>query len=280
MQKEVIVMAEKLEDVILRQQPFRSILIIKKVISLKTEKAISGETFKVISNRGMPFKLRYCRKLSQARAIERNVKMLPKAFPRFYGREGRYLLFDWIDGENLTKDASPEDCYTIGKMMGEAHALEDVDSKRKLDQFFNPILELIGKNLVFNKKELAQIRVKYEKFKKKLKIDIVLEFNDVHGQNLIKDRRGRIYFIDEEGFGHRIKGLGFAKLFMAPKEWMKKPEQQEAFWRGYKEHHSNDYFDKDYQELILFIQLIRSIATRIKTNQDVTMLKKQLLRML
>lgn len=272
-------MATGLEEEILRQQPFRDFIIIKKVISLKAEGAISGETFKVISSEKKAYKLRYCTSSFKARTIERNVKLFPKAFARFYGREGRYLLFDWIEGNTISNKVPPEDCYQIGKLVGEAHALEELDTSQKVDFLFEERFKEISKSGIFSKETLAKIELKYKELKKDLKLDIVLEFNDIHHGNLMKDKNGRIYFVDEEGFGHKIKGLGLAKPLIT-KGWMKYKDQQDAFCRGYNEHHSSDYFDLNYQRFVAFLQNVRTIATRIRTGYDYSQEKEMVLGMI
>jgi len=50
---------------------------------------------------------------------------------------------------------------------------------------------------------------------------------------------------------------------------VKKESQLKAFWDGYKEHHSNDYFDKDYQNFVTFVQLVRSLAVKCRKNLDI-----------
>ncbi|MBS3166464.1 hypothetical protein J4444_05055 [Candidatus Woesearchaeota archaeon] len=268
------------EEEILRQQPFRNIMgRIIDAISLQKKGAISGETFKVISKTGKSYKLRYCTGLLKARKIERNVKLFPKAFPLFYGREGRYLLFDWIEGKSLGKEVSLDSCYQIGKLAGEIHAKEELDSTQDIDQFFNRILANISKSEIFDKETLAKIELKYKKMKKGLKIDLVLELDDLHPGNMILDDKGKVYYVDEEGFTHRIKGLGLAKPFLT-REWMKSKEQQEAFWKGYHEHHSSDYFDLDYQRFVAFLQYLRAISTRIKTGEDYLQEKEIILKMI
>ena len=270
------------EEEILRQQPFRtifnSILKIERVELLSSETSFSGETFKVTSQTGRNYKLRYCKGLLKARKIERNVKLFPNAFPRFYGREGRYLLFDWIEGHTLSLEVSAKDCYRIGKLMGEIHAREETDTTQNADHFFRRILKNISFPEIFEQNILAKIQLKYRELKKKMKIDIVLEFDDIHQNNFISDKM-RIYFIDEEGIDYQIKGLGLAKPFLI-KKWVKSKEQQEAFWKGYHEHHSSDYFDLDYQLFLTFVQCLRKIGINYNRGSDYSKEKEMILGML
>ncbi|MGV8168540.1 MAG: hypothetical protein ACP5N3_00620 [Candidatus Nanoarchaeia archaeon] len=262
---------------IIEIQPFVSkIGRINSAESLLGPSAVSGTSF-FITAKNKKYKLRCCEHELAAKKLEKNVSLLSKYFPKFMGREGRFMLFKWIDGKELL-EPSIKDCYLIGKMMGEAHALELEDKEKTPDAFFyNRVEKLKG---VFSEHLIRRIVKKYEKFKEKLKIKVVLDFNDVHQKNFIKEKEtGKIYFVDEEGLDYKIKGLGLAKPFLTSK-WLKTKEEREAFWKGYKEHHSNDFFDKDYQEFILFMQLIRSISTKIKTGRDYSKEQAKLLEII
>ena len=132
---------------ILKTAPFHNIVQIVEVIPLSESSAISGESFLVIGRDQKKFKLRYCTTLKQARNIERNVKLLPHAFPEFLGREGRLLLFIWLDAELatdcLTKPIPLEFFYQIGKIVGEAHELKDIKKGKNPDSFFRSLIKVI-----------------------------------------------------------------------------------------------------------------------------------------
>ena len=232
----------------------------------------------MISSGGKPFKLRYCKSLRQAKRIERNVHLFPRAFPHFYGREGKYLLFDWLEGEQLTKPILPEYCYQIGKLLGEAHSIEEVTTKKTVDTFFLSFLQDIHKARIFNQKTLAQLEETYQRLKGKMKMDVVLEFHDVHPANFLV-YRNKIYFIDEDGFDYKVKGLGLAKPLLT-KKWITTTEQKEAFWKGYNEHHSSDYFDRDYQHFLNFLALLRKLAVMIRTRRNYAQAQEELLQFL
>jgi hypothetical protein len=242
-----------------RQQPFRSVLIIKSVEPLKARGAISGESFLVMSSEGKLYKLRYCSDENKAKEIEENIRLNPIA-PKFYGREHRFLLFDWIEGE--IPKPSPEIAYQVGKIMGEAHALEKIREDKDADDFFNDLLIKVGKANVFEEKIINRIKETYLKFKEKLKVDVVLEFHDVHYKNFKIDKDGTLYYVDEDGFGYKLKGLGLVKPLLKKDAWLK--DYKKEFRKGYNEHHSDDYFDKDYQKFVLFVQLIRSISSKVQ----------------
>ena len=275
-------MSEKLIQKILNDKPFSSFLRIKEIKSLAGHGAISGESFLVIDVKGNKYKLRLCSTTRQAKRIERNVKILPHAFPKFFGREDNYVLFEWVDGELfydvLSKPIPDEVYYQVGKLVGEAHELNDIDTSKSADLFFESMIKNIREGKQVDESLIDKIVKKYKELKDKLKIDIVLEINDIHPRNfIIKNRsnpnKTKIYFVDEDGFGHKIKGLGLAKPFFI-EELIKTKKQKDSFWKGYNEHHSSDYFDKDYQKFVTFVQIVRSMAVRSRNNKDMSDLVK------
>ncbi len=271
-------MTEKLIQQILKDNPFSDFLKIKEIKSLAGHGAISGESYLVIDEHNKKYKLRLCSKTKQAKRIERNVKILPYAFPKFYGRENNYVLFEWVDGDLfydvLSKPIPNEVYYQMGKLVGEAHELNDIDESKSADSFFDSMIRNICDGEQIDKSFIDKITRKYKELRHKLKIDIVLEINDIHPRNfIIKNRtnpkKTKIYFVDEDGFGHKIKGLGLAKPFFI-EGLIKTKKQKDSFWRGYNEHHSNDYFDKDYQTFVTFVQIVRSMAARSRNNKDIS----------
>ena len=265
------------EEDILRAQPFRA--IIGKILKVEPLAGLSAQAFRITSSSGRKYKLRYCSNLRQAWKIERNVKKFPKAFPKFYVREGRFLLFEWVEGEIIGKNISVEEAYRIGKMVGEAHALEEIEEGKDIDVIFEENFRLIKRLNIFDEEVLTRFKLKYKNLKEKLKIDVVLEFGDVHGANFMRNSKGRIYFIDEEGFSHRLKGEGMTKAFII-QTWLGNAETREAFMKGYREHHSDDYFDLDYQRLLAFLGMLKSIQVKHRTGRDYSEHKKAILEML
>jgi hypothetical protein len=271
-------MSERLIQRILKDKPFSDFLKIKDIKSLAGHGAISGESFLVIDEHNKKYKLRLCSTTKQAKRIERNVKILPHAFPKFFGRDGNYVLFEWVEGELfydvLSKPIPDEVYYQMGKLVGEAHELNDINTSKSADSFFESMIKNIIDVKQVEQSLIDKITRRYEELRDKLKIDIVLEINDIHPRNfIIKNRsnpnKTKIYFVDEDGFGHKIKGLGLAKPFFI-EGLIKTNKQRNSFWKGYKEHHSNDYFDKDYQTFVTFVQIVRSMAARSKNNKDIS----------
>jgi hypothetical protein len=264
------------EEEILRIQPFNvQIGNIDAAESLKGPWAISGNSFKITAA-GRNYKLRCCDSEAAAEHIKDNIKKLPKYFPKFISQEGQFVLFDWIDG-NILENHTIQDCYFIGKMMGEAHELGLIAENINPHSFFNSRIETL--RTVFSEEIIEKIMSKYAQLTEKLKLDVVLEFSDVHQRNFIKNKNGEIYYVDEEGFDYKIKGLGIAKPLFT-QAWIKTQEEKDAFWKGYNEHHSSDYFDKDYEKFICFVQLLRTITVRVKSGGNYSREVSEILDML
>ncbi|MBW2964902.1 hypothetical protein KY363_05590 [Candidatus Woesearchaeota archaeon] len=248
-------------DTIVRQAPFRTVMHVKEVRPLDTHGG-SGQVFQVISTDAKGYKLRYCKSLGRAREIERSVKKFPKAFPRFYGREGKYLLFDWIDdAKHLTEGMSAEESYRLGKLFGELHELNEVVEDKSKVKWFESSFKHIRTAGVFDEETFEKLERRYHDLKKKLRVDIVLDYVDSKPFNFMIERKtGRVYFVDEDGLMHGVKAFGLPNLMRMIKDGVSK----DAFWKGYKEHHSNDYFDKDYEEYTLILSYLFLIGRSVK----------------
>lgn len=259
------------EEEILSQQPFRKILRIIKVNSLLGTNSVSGNTFQVIGSDKKIYKLHYANKLSEAKQIENNVLLFPHIFPKFYGREGRYLLFDWIEGRMLTKEDKDLSIYKkLGELCADVHNANQ-SGGQEVDIYFLKRLKTIPEKIL-SQTEKVKIIEKYTELKEKFNLDIVLEINDIHAKNFMIDKNQNIYLVDEGGVNHVLKGLGFAKAFLS---WFNE-EQRTAFWEGYTAKHEGDYFDKDYETFVTIVECVRAISFRAKTGKEEKSFKLEL----
>ena len=104
----------------------------------------------------------------------------------------------------------------------------------------------------------------------KVKYDVTPIFTNPEAfSNLIKDF-SKMFRKEEYDVIMGLEALGFIEGII------KTEEQKEAFWKGYHEHHSSDYFDKDYQEYVTFVQLIRSLSVRSKQGRNVKDLEQKI----
>lgn len=260
---------------ILAQSPFKRVIKgIRKIESLYGTAAESGNTFKLFAKNGKAYKLNYAEDLLTAKRIEKNVKRFQHIFPKFYGREKRHLLFDWLKGRELTKKENLEVYVKLGQMCADIHKA-NISSGRyeewDVEKYFTKRLNKIRESIL-SPKEKEKINKKYKELKNRIKFDIVVEINDIHAKNFMIDKNQNIFLVDEDGMDHRIKGLGFAKPLL---NWFKK-EQKMAFFQGYQEKHHLDYFDKDYKDLITIIECVRAIRYRSETGKPLEKYSKEL----
>ncbi len=252
-----------LEESILINQPFQHVLgRIKKVESLfKEGRAISGKTFRVFDANLKQYKLHYADSLRKAVEIEQNVTKVPSIFPEYYGRQGRFLLFAWIKGRTLTKEEKPEVYEKVGRLCADVHNANSVQGSSFKKGFYR-WLECLPV-AIFTPMQKQVIAEQFENLREKVRVSVQLDLRDLHQGNCIIDEQERVFFVDEGGLLHSAKGLGFAKPFLT---WFS-PEARAAFWKGYTEKHSGDYFDRAYEELMTLMSCVQIVGFRALKGQ-------------
>ncbi|MFH1063894.1 MAG: hypothetical protein V1729_02335 [Candidatus Woesearchaeota archaeon] len=273
------------EDEILRQAPFRNVLRIndvKDIECLKNDVSISGEAFKIRSAEGKFYKLRHCRWLRDAWRIQGNVKKLKHIFPRFYGREGKYLLFEWLDAPDLKKlkekgGLDEEHFKELGRLCGEVHEFDEKGDSKKVRQFFDWCINGLLKEGIIDKELHSRLTAIYEEKSKKFKKEVVLELYDLNLANLaVNPRTGKMVLIDEEGIKHKIKGFGMMNQFVT--HFSK--EQKEAFMEGYESVHSAAYLDDSYKDFLAFYTITRDVWIKANTGRPYQKLLDRLIEYL
>lgn len=262
----------KLEDII-RKRPFN--LDIRTVAPISSHNAMSGESFKVTAKNGNQYKLRYCENIKNAEEIEKNVRLLPHAFPKLYGRDGHFLLSEWIKGKEPPRSMAPRLCYQLGKLIGESHALNKVDHSFDLDKYMSKHIPVLEKSGIFTKKQLRHIMEAYRELKKRVNYQVVLELTDIHTGNLLVTSKGKLLFVDEDGFHDSLKGKAFVKPVLRY-GWMKQKKQRDAFWKGYRENYDDSFFTKDYEKFVSLVYAFKIISFRYSRGTDYS---KELIRL-
>jgi spore coat polysaccharide biosynthesis protein SpsF (cytidylyltransferase family) len=236
---------EKKIEEIKRQAPFSSIMIIKDVEPLT--KGISKSTFKITATNGKLYKLRYCDSLRIAWRIQRNVKKFEHMFPKFHGREGRFVLFDWIEGPELPKQPPLEVFKEMGELYGEIHELNEEADFEKAERFFRKVVHYLLEHSIIEKDNIHNVK--------------------------IDPKKDRLVIIDEEGIAHKVKGLGMARNFTL----FFTEEQRTAFMEGYNTKHSGDYFSEEYEDFMKLYVLTRNVYTKARTDRPYLDLLKDLM---
>lgn len=255
---------------IMYQSPFRNVMRIKEITPLDTGYAISKETFKIISIENKQYKLRYCNGLLRAWRIEKNVKRFPQHFPKFYGREGRYLLFDWLPGDDLLKlhrlgKLEDENYTKLGRIYGEIHSVNEEGDIGKAKSYYKKCAEGLLKNGLIDEHTEKLMMALYDKKAARTEHKVVLEVYDLNLANfIINPKDGKIIIIDEEGMDHKLKGLGMAKIFTL----YLNPAQKKAFLDGYREFHSDKYFTPELEDFMELIVLARDAWIKFHSGKE------------
>jgi hypothetical protein len=243
---------------ILEERPFAGI-IQPMVEPLAVPGSHSGAIYTAHGQDGRKYKLRAFPDEGKAAYIERNILKAPQVLPALAGRDGRYLLMEYLEG---WRQAAKKDLLmharTLGRMCGTVHALNDPGShdcrgsfRRHLDAAYaaGALDDLL----------VLQARAAYDDLIQRLGIRVVLELADTNPGNFMLAPDGRMLYVDEEGLHHREKGLGFGKILKR----MKRDEQWTAFMQGYAEAADAGFFTPDYRTYVLLVETVRSIDFKV-----------------
>lgn len=186
-------------------------------------------------------------------------------FPRLLYREGKDLLFEFIEGRDCqTKDAL-QVAYDIGKIFGLISQIP-VSSENKFDldqKFFKSLKFLLEKGII-DKEKYSRIEEKYKELRGKVELAIILDISDCIPSNF-RIREGKVYLVDIDSVRYRFRGRGIAKAFL---RWFKKEEEREKFLEGYGSVASTDFLTEDYLNISYLYFLIVNTKIKIDEKRD------------
>lgn len=246
-------------DEILKDAPFRSLMVMSTVESLAGPGVYSGQTFMVTATDGRRFKLRRCGDVEKAKRIEENVRRFSHIFPKLYGREGRYILMEALSGY---RDCTVEDLHRnarmIGRICAEIHQADVMTNYDRGEFFTHQLIDLHKRGVIDDNVYLQTIAV-YDRLVQDIDVKIRLDMNDIHAKNFMIDEKGNMLFVDEDGIAYRAQGMGMAKLL--------KQLPDDATWRefeaGYGEVETQHPFTSQYKLLLFIMETVRSIHYRV-----------------
>jgi thiamine kinase-like enzyme len=194
-----------------QERPFSDYCTIHKITPIFASNARSGQVFFIETTKGK-FKLRVCKDAKQASEIEENMRKFSHIFPKFYGRDGRYLLIEALDGfRTLTQDDMKKNMRRIGRMYAEVH-LYGKEALHDQKHWFSKRLDRLLERKVISRELYDRTVAAYAASLRAVGDHVALELNDVHKGNFMINDQEVLYFVDEEGIGHRVKGIGIAKF--------------------------------------------------------------------
>jgi len=241
---------------------------------------LSGEVH-LITYDDKKYVVRRCSKIS----IAKNYEYLSKTFekysflPKFLGRFGKDVLFEYIEGRDLTKNESMDSLEQMGRMAGHINKIKLTGNVNQ--RFNHQINELSTGNykltpkekiklkkvknekfeIVLDKDQVKKIKKVYSLLKNRLKPSLTLDINDVSPNNFRIDKKGKVYLVDIEGIKPRIKGFGFAKFYL---KFGKTPQREKAYLKGYNSVNSSKYLTEEYLDFIYLNFFIQKILYNIK----------------
>ncbi|MBT4376562.1 hypothetical protein HOD29_04275 [archaeon] len=257
----------------------------KPIFSDSGEGGLTGET-NLLEYKNKKYILRKCETLSKAKYYEHLSNKFEKYgfFPKFLGRFGKNVLFEYIEGRDLKRKGEKTDYIRdIGKILG---IINKFSFENRTENLFNKQLKecISGKyepslkvkiarkrrNIqskpikVLTKTQSKEILKKFNQLKEKLSPKIVYECTDPTPSNF-RVRNNKIYLVDIESIKPKYKGLGISKFIL---EWGKTPLKKKKFIEGYKEKSNLSFFTEEYKKFIDLIFLVQRLNFQIQTGKD------------
>lgn len=237
-----------------------------KSLSIESGMGVTGEA-RSAKYKDKKYLLRICKDEETAKKYMRFYKRFHKYgfLPKLLEYEGKYMLFEFIEGKMCNEKESPKIIYQVGKICSIINKYKAEYSYKRERSFFEKLQEIKDKKII--SEELAKkVENIYSNLDKKVKLKISLDAGDVTKDNFMIDKKGKIYFVDIEAIKATIKGMGIAKSFSS---WFKTPKEQENFKKGYNSVSSMKFYTPDYAKfvtLIFFIQRIRFKSNKGEMN--------------
>lgn len=241
---------------------------ISSLVSDSGEPGWSGEVHLAKHTEGN-YVVRKCKTLQRAKEYERVFNQLSKRtiLPRFFGRYGKNLLYEYLPGRDLTKKESPAIIKQVGALAARINSVKAKGSIRKkfliqlrhLRTGYFPSLALQVQPPI-TEEMYRKIRKLFYYLLSQINPSIRLDMSDSNPENF-RLSQGKVYFIDVEAISPRINGFGIGKAFI---KWFKDIKAQKAFLKGYATVSSTRYLTKHYLDFIylnFYIQEL-DIATR------------------
>jgi fructosamine-3-kinase len=178
--------------------------------------------------------------------------------PRFYGQDGKNLLFEYIEGRDLSKEESLDVFRQMGEISAKAHRIKA--DKFNLDKRFLRNLGYLKRKKTIDAGGYKKIKRAYLSLKQELKPTVTLDVADIIPDNYRINKNGKVYWIDIEGLKPSLKGRGMGKAYL---KWFDET-QKGAFKEGYEKIAPMDWFGKKYETLSKLYFIVHNTALRIK----------------
>jgi hypothetical protein len=225
----------------------------------------SRETF-LLQYRGKKFVLRRYETKKEADYISRIYKNLKeyKILPQIYYQNGKDLLIEYIDGRNCRKSDTSKVAEQIGRICALINTLR-IKGIKSREREFESCIDILRKHRIIDKNASECLKKRYLSYRKELKPERVIDFDDVYPKNF-RLRRGRAYLVDLEDFEVKIKGSCIGKAFL---RWFKKPLQRKRFLDGYSSVSSSDFLTEEYMQFLYLNFTLYIVSYKLKYNKPI-----------
>jgi hypothetical protein len=265
------------------ERPFGGALELAGLERLPGWKGGRATAFFVRTKDGRPWKLRACTSPARARRAARWIRRVPDVFPRLEARDGRYLLLERLAGHHaLAESALPGHCRALGRMYGRVHArgraLRPSDwlarrfEPRRARRRFERELALLRRREAIDEGLALRIAERFREGLQRHGLPACLELRDLHAGNVMVDERADLRFVDEEGIGVAVKGLGHAKLLAHTTD----PSCDEDFRAGYAEVADAAFLAPEHTRFLRLIDSVHSVASKLGRRAEPFKLERSL----
>jgi hypothetical protein len=218
------------------------------------------------------YKMRQCSSDAEAREKEEIIRKLDHLdiLPTFYGRDGQYLLFEFIRGLHTERKHGPEIFRRLGESMATIHSvsLDDHDCeqiRKSSDRVFLGHLENLNRYGVISSRQYLLLRDLYQSIYPEV-VPVGIDCVDIQFHNcLLND--DNIYIVDEVSLVKGLLGTGLGRIFLF---LMKSNSEKYSFIGGYSTIRSLDFFlenQRFYELYFLILQLAENkIAPHLMYN--------------
>jgi hypothetical protein len=284
-------MKEDIAERLAEDRPFHGSLEIDTVERLPGWKGGRATALFVTAGSGRSFKLRVCASPAQARRTARLVRRMPQVFPRLEGRDGRYLLLERLVGHRRLDEASlPEHCRALGRMYGQVHRNGRASGResarargladrvagglasRRARRKFGHELASLRNAAVIDEVQARRIAGLFRVGLARHGLPACCELRDFHAGNVMVDDRGDLRFVDEDGVGFAVKGLGYAKLLAHTAE----PRCHQDFRDGYAEFADPSFLTPEYTRFLSLLDSVHSVESKARRGAEKSKLERSL----
>lgn len=254
------------EDV-LRDKPFGHLMQISEI--KLTTGGSSRATYRVRSHDGQFYKLRTAPGESKAQLMEARVRTLSDLFPRFFGRDRNYLLFEFLNGQEMdhylktmppqeAQEKAPALFYKMGQFHARAHQLKAEGASEQLDANIHQWLGDLHSHNLLTPEEWRQAQFLYDETRRDNNYQFYFDLKGSAFDNFmfVGDI---LYYVDEGGI-ENIKWMGLAKLIVKAAEGSRKKQKQPNLMTSFIEGYQSSglpFIDRGARTLVVFYYLVR-----------------------